>query len=92
MEALRPVLEKCGQQHLLEGYEQLPAEQQAELLEQLQVGAATAAAVAGWLAPLVWWAAPAAAAPTMFATSMPGLGPLPPCLPGFPRRPCRARG
>ena len=83
MAALRPVLEKCGQQHLLEGYEQLPAEQQAELLEQLQVGAATAAAVAGWLAPLVWWAAPAAAAPTMCATSMPGLGPLPPCLPGF---------
>ncbi|EFN54432.1 hypothetical protein CHLNCDRAFT_31829 [Chlorella variabilis] len=36
MEALRPVLEKCGQQHLLEGYEELPAEQQAELLHQLE--------------------------------------------------------
>jgi hypothetical protein len=71
MEALRPVLEKCGQQHLLEGYEQLPAEQQAELLEQLQVGAAAAEAVAGWLVPLLRWAAAAAAASAMWATSMP---------------------
>ena len=46
MEALRPVLEKCGQQHLLEGYEELPAEQQAELLHQLQVRAAAGAGAA----------------------------------------------
>lgn len=38
MEALRPVLEKCGQQHLLDGYEALSPEEQAELLQQLQVG------------------------------------------------------
>ena len=36
-EQLRPVLEECGQLHLLEGAEQLPAEQQAQFLEQLQV-------------------------------------------------------
>lgn len=36
--ALRATLDKCGQQHLLEGYEALAPEQQAELLEQLQVG------------------------------------------------------
>lgn len=35
--ALRATLDKCGQQHLLEGYEALAPEQQAELLEQLQV-------------------------------------------------------
>ena len=38
MDALRAKLERCGQQHLLDGYEQLSVEQQAQLLEQLQVG------------------------------------------------------
>ena len=37
MEALRPVLEKCGQEHLAEGFDALAPEQQAELLAQLQV-------------------------------------------------------
>lgn len=36
LEALRPVLEKTGQQHLLGGYDALPEEQQAALLEQLK--------------------------------------------------------
>ena len=36
--ALRARLDKCGQQHLLEGYEALTPEQQAELLTQLKVG------------------------------------------------------
>lgn len=31
------MLEECGQQHLLEGYEDLTADQQADLLQQLQV-------------------------------------------------------
>lgn len=39
LEALLPVLEKTGQQHLLEGYKSLPEEQQAALLEQLKVRA-----------------------------------------------------
>lgn len=39
LEALRPVLEKTGQQHLLGGYDALPEEQQAALLEQLKVRA-----------------------------------------------------
>ena len=38
--ALRARLEQAGQEHLLEGYEALAPEQQAELLEQLQVGGA----------------------------------------------------
>ncbi|PSC69582.1 UDP-N-acetylglucosamine diphosphorylase 1-like isoform B [Micractinium conductrix] len=36
LKALRPVLAKTSQLHLLEGYEALPEEQQAALLEQLQ--------------------------------------------------------
>jgi hypothetical protein len=39
MEALRPVLERCGQEHLLDGYESLSPQEQAELLQQLQVTA-----------------------------------------------------
>lgn len=35
---LRARLDKCGQQHLLDGYEALAPEQQAELLGQLKVG------------------------------------------------------
>lgn len=35
---LRARLDKCGQQHLMEGYEALAPEQQAELLGQLKVG------------------------------------------------------
>ena len=34
---LRATLDKCGQSHLLEGYEGLAPEQQAELVQQLQV-------------------------------------------------------
>ena len=71
MEALRPVLEKCGQQHLLEGYEQLPSEQQAELLEQLQVGAAGRARRPSPRALL--WAGTAAAAPASAMSSSPPL-------------------
>lgn len=36
MDALRPVLEECGQAHLLEGWTELSPEQQAAFVQQLQ--------------------------------------------------------